>query len=998
MDEFNKLVSVVGPSGIQEVYESDLPGLEQAGYRRATEQEVKVNTLPQQALGVGEAVGRGFFGPAFTAAEKYLLGVDEKDIVSREENLGAVATGVEIGSMVLPGMALNRVASLAAKGLEATKTAQRLAAAARFTQTGLAEGLANVASKNIEGKIAKMALHYGIDNAAFSVFDDVDKMLLSSEPKDAIDTTNGMVLNAGLSFLVGAGGGASVGKISELWKARRAPKLKGALDAAKAVAEEGGEAAVKPGGMPGQMAEEALDEAAQAAGATPGATTAQEAAEAAAKAAPKPAESISDLDKELLNYVPEQPEFKKENRRSIEEALGRLEDLEYVPHAGELRAQESAEAKRVLDVAELRPDNVGKKLRNHKMRLKAHLTEKLNKVVDFFNPKATGEMVDTAKEVVEGFAKNYETEYETLKEGFKAFDKVGANPVSATQKILGVIEESVPGASEYIKAGEDGKLKLVPYDIEQKWTEETRKQVEKLIKILNKGKQTIGGLENARKNIRDAMLSKTEVGSKGRKELNDIVSKMFGYIEEEAELAAPDIKTRDTFKRYGQNERKREIFEKIIGGDIYGKDITEKQIKYQNVINSIFRNDVTIENAKNVLTPEQYKQALGEWLKSGLMKAADKQEKTFSSRKFATWLKQNGPELKIAFTGNEKMLQRIEDLTEVMKVIPDHISANPSATAPTAAEMLKQLVGIRGLMDVGNLASAIGQKTMGVIEDQLNKAELNAVFKGKETKAGLGMYRFFESKLNVSPEAFQAMQDYMAGAAQGAYLFSRATKAVFDATEKEPVKPAEEKKLVTLDKEMKSYATNPNKMLELGGEVGYYMPEQATSIGLTVGRVAGYLATKRPGIKQSSPFSKPTEPTKAQMSSYYRTLQIAENPLVVLNKIKTGSLQSSDVADLKAMYPEVYNKMLIQLTDSVLDANQESKTVPFKVKKSLSLFVGAPLETSLQPQAIQAAQATYQQQGQQAQGALPQMAPKSSRKSQLPSITQTDQQRRMLER
>jgi hypothetical protein len=46
--------------------------------------------------------------------------------------------------------------------------------------------------------------------------------------------------------------------------------------------------------------------------------------------------------------------------------------------------------------------------------------------------------------------------------------------------------------------------------------------------------------------------------------------------------------------------------------------------------------------------------------------------------------------------------------------------------------------------------------------------------------------------------------------------------------------------------------------------------------------------------------------------------------------------------------------------------------------------------------AIQAAQATYQQQGQAPEQQMPQMAPKSSRKSQLPTQTQTDQQRRIL--
>jgi hypothetical protein len=76
----------------------------------------------------------------------------------------------------------------------------------------------------------------------------------------------------------------------------------------------------------------------------------------------------------------------------------------------------------------------------------------------------------------------------------------------------------------------------------------------------------------------------------------------------------------------------------------------------------------------------------------------------------------------------------------------------------------------------------------------------------------------------------------------------------------------------------------------------------------------------------------------------------------------------------------------------------KKQTIPYRVKKSLSLFAARPLDTGLTPQAIQAAQATYLQQGQQPmqQQQMPQMAPKSSRKSQLPTQTQTDQQRRIL--
>lgn len=981
MDELNKTVSVVGPSGIQEVLESDVPGLEQAGYRRATEKEIQYNQPTQQLLGAGEAVGRGLFGPAFTAAEKYLFNQDVEDIKGREENLGGLATGLELGSLILPGMALNRVASLAARGLEATQTAQRLATAAKFTQAGVAEGLANVASKGIEGKIAKMAMHFGVDNAVFSVLDDTDKMLLSSEPKDAIDAATSMVGHAGLSFLVGAGGGAGVGKLGELWKARKASRVRGALEAAKAAAETGDEPIVK-------AAEEAVGAEAAAA---------QAAEEAVPKAPVRPAASLEELETQMLGeLVPEMPAFKKENRKSIEEALGRLPDLEIVPSELDLRMQEDAEIYRLGKVAQARNDKPGARIRNHLMIQKKHYVDKLNETVNSLAEGITGDKFNAGNEIAEGYTKKYVGKRTALGEGFKEFDSVANAPLSGTEKLLTALKESFPNIENYLVTDKKGKLKLGKFLGKEGYTAESKKHIEYVLNLINDAKTTLGETRNTRELIRDDV-SKWGTSGKTKLQSGALAKKMFGIMEAEAEaLGIKNI--RETFKEYAINETERDIMEKILQGDLLGEGVLQKEIKPENVVDRIFLSTTTINDAKKVLGPELYKKAFGEWIQGAVNAATDAEKKTFSSAKMANWLKKNAAKLEVAAEGNQAVVQRLKDLTELMKVIPDSMPANPSGTAPTLVELLKDFLSIRSLVDAGAVAGTVKQKAFSAIESQINKTEINNMMKGKEFKPGVGMYRFLESGLNINPEAFQAMQDYVAGAAQGAYLFSRAAKAVFSSDEKEPIKPANNKTLEKLDREMQSMAANPEKMLDVGGQVGYYMPEQAQAIGLTTSRVAAYLSQKRPGIKPTTPLSKPIPPSKAETAAYQRTLQIAENPLFVLTKIKQGQLQLSDVMDLKGMYPEVYNKMLMKLTDSVLGMVQENKTIPFKLKKSLSLFTGQPLEASLTPQAIQAAQATYAQQGQALQGPMPQMAQKSSRKSQLPSMTQTDQQRRMLER
>jgi len=76
-----------------------------------------------------------------------------------------------------------------------------------------------------------------------------------------------------------------------------------------------------------------------------------------------------------------------------------------------------------------------------------------------------------------------------------------------------------------------------------------------------------------------------------------------------------------------------------------------------------------------------------------------------------------------------------------------------------------------------------------------------------------------------------------------------------------------------------------------------------------------------------------------------------------------------------------------------LPTKNKNINVPYKLRKSLSVFVGFPLDPNLTPQAIQAAQSTYAPKNL-PPPQTPQFAPKSGRKSQVPSLTETEQQRR----
>jgi hypothetical protein len=250
----------------------------------------------------------------------------------------------------------------------------------------------------------------------------------------------------------------------------------------------------------------------------------------------------------------------------------------------------------------------------------------------------------------------------------------------------------------------------------------------------------------------------------------------------------------------------------------------------------------------------------------------------------------------------------------------------------------------------------------------------------------------------ASGPGIRAASQAITAIADGSILSKAAADAVFLSDKPMPSKIySSPKKLDKLDKKIQDFQRNPQSMLDLNQDLMHYLPNHAETLTAATANVLNYCAMKKPQEKKNGPLDRPIPPNPAQMAAYNRTLGIAENPLTVYEKIKNGTLHSQDVIDCKSMYPDLYKDMVFKLSSALVDHLNKGTTIPYPVKKGLSLFTVTPIDSNFKPQAIQAAQATYQPQ-QQPQSALPQMAKKSSRKSQLPSLTETDQQRRMLKR
>jgi len=227
-----------------------------------------------------------------------------------------------------------------------------------------------------------------------------------------------------------------------------------------------------------------------------------------------------------------------------------------------------------------------------------------------------------------------------------------------------------------------------------------------------------------------------------------------------------------------------------------------------------------------------------------------------------------------------------------------------------------------------------------------------------------------------SASSLKAVTEYGLDVIKGGYLASKAANAIFDPGK--DVLPssrvATQKDLDKLDKKIDDTNQHPGNLINVGGDLGHYMPSHQTAAGETVSNALQYLSSQKPKATKNGPLDVEIKPNKGQIAKYNRTLEIAQQPLTVMQHIKDGTLHSKDVQDLQAIYPHLYEGLKTKVYDSMISHVSKDGTIPYKSRMGLSLFLGEPLDSTLTPQSIMAAQATFlspESSGSQPQAAKP---------------------------
>lgn len=307
------------------------------------------------------------------------------------------------------------------------------------------------------------------------------------------------------------------------------------------------------------------------------------------------------------------------------------------------------------------------------------------------------------------------------------------------------------------------------------------------------------------------------------------------------------------------------------------------------------------------------------------------------------------PELR-EFALGPQAVEKVERLNGFLNKLIDQ-NHNYSNTARTVDKVLSS----GAASATGLIAALMGHGGIGLA---LPIAE--TVGKEGVAAARLGMLKFLGSSQEVKGAGFKAMIGHIDAIYRHEHMLNKAVKNVFKGSAQvlTSSQMPNERSREKLDKVVTRLQKTPGQAMNMapGGDLAHYMPDQQSALTQASANALSYLQSIKPQPHILGPLDKPVPPQPSEIARYNRALDIAQKPAVVLEHVKNGTLQPSDIKDLYTMYPSLYKQMSQKLLDSVVSQQGADEMIPYRTRIGISLFLGQPLDATMSPSAIVAAQ------------------------------------------
>lgn len=211
----------------------------------------------------------------------------------------------------------------------------------------------------------------------------------------------------------------------------------------------------------------------------------------------------------------------------------------------------------------------------------------------------------------------------------------------------------------------------------------------------------------------------------------------------------------------------------------------------------------------------------------------------------------------------------------------------------------------------------------------------------------------------VNPESFLVANKLTDSYLTGVASMVKAAKAVFNpAMEVLPGALATTKEnRDSIRDALKTFQDDPHSILKAGGTLESSMPDHNVAVGQLMGQAVQHLTSIQPKPSGGkSPLDSEIAPTKGQQSMFDRSLNIANQPLTVLQHIKDGTLMSNDLKTFMAVSPALHQPLSSALVKQMIEHKAKGEPIPYRTRAGLSLFMGQPMDSTMSPMALQSVQ------------------------------------------
>jgi len=359
-------------------------------------------------------------------------------------------------------------------------------------------------------------------------------------------------------------------------------------------------------------------------------------------------------------------------------------------------------------------------------------------------------------------------------------------------------------------------------------------------------------------------------------------------------------------------------------------------------------NDVDLQKNLEINFP-QVSQSIKDYHVNTLLKKAGQSPRAveggIDTRVLFKQLDTLSPELKDSILSQEQQTI-LNSARSIMERLPERV--NPSGTAKALDSMFSTSGGamaLAGLILSGGSASGA---LMGFVAKQLGREVPDAI--------KLGLLKVLGTEGPVNARAFKGMVNFIDQSYKAAKQTKRVVGNVLKPGAITLIHPMTSAEVEKLDEKMQTAQLDPNGAIKHISDFSSYLPDQATAAGMLSARAMTYLTKLRPQTGGATPLDPPRTPNPVEKAKYERALQIAEQPLLILESLKDGTLTKDDLTHLGVIYPALYTQYRKDVMAQIIEAKDRGETIPYRFVPALSMFLQQPLESSILPGNIMANQ------------------------------------------